>query len=66
MKVLHKTVNPCLKSGKNKLMAGCKKLLRKIDDFIWRRFDGRMWYDDKILFFKDLTYYHREVIILFY
>ena len=52
MKLLRKTVNPHLKSGKNKLMVGCGNLLRKSDDFIWRKFDGRMLYDDKILFLK--------------
>ena len=52
MKVLHKTVNLLLKSGKNKLIVGDGNSLRKSDDFIWRKFDGRMWYDDKILFLK--------------
>ena len=52
MKVLHKTVNLHLKSGKNKLMVGCGNLLRKSDNFIWRKFDRRMQYDDKILCLK--------------
>ena len=30
MKVLCKTVNPCCKSGKNKLMVGQKNLLEKL------------------------------------
>ena len=38
---------------------------RKTDDFIWK-IGRRMQYNNKILFLKDLTYHHREVIVLFY